>query len=551
MIMGRISTLSRAVAVGVCAGILAVTAGCHKAGGRAPCPSGKLCFEATNDADPATLDPPRTSLTIEANVLSDLLIGLTDRDAAGRLSPGMAQSWSASSDGIVWTFKLRKALWSDGVPVTADDFVYTFRRLEDPKTASDYAYLFYLIKGAEAVNSGRAPLDSLGVRALDPHTVQITLTHPAPYFPEMLTHNVVLPVPRHVVERYGDSWVQPGRFVANGPYLLKSWTLGDRIVLEKNPLFYEAQKVCFDRISYYPAPDPVSAERRFKAGDFDLDIDFLARRARYLRRPDQIPKAVHTPPELADTYMTFNTHFAPFSDQRVRVALSMSTDRDFITKALTAAGEKPTYGFVPAGTANYDAMKAPVWASWPFPRRLAEARKLLSAAGYGPTHPLRFELKYPNGIDPAVAAAMQADWRSIGVFASLVAEEPQIFYQDLPVRDFQAAIAIWVADYDDALTFLNLLQSGTGGQNYGDYNNPEYDALLAQADHEPDAGKRAAILERAEALAMASANIVPLFGRVSRDLVDPRITGWVDNITAFHPKRYLCRSDAAARRAAG
>ena len=539
--------LQMLLAVGLCAALSAC--GQKRQAQRAPCPAGQLCLEAGNEADPTSLDPPRTQLTSENNVLQDMFVGLVTGDAAYRPIPGMATRWTVSPDGLVWTFTLRDAQWSDGAPVTAEDFAFAFRRLEDPKTAAVYAYLFYLIKGAQAINEGKANPDALGVRALDAHTFQITLNHPAPYLPQMLMHQIVLPVPEHVVQRWGEAWVQPAHMVTNGAYTLTSWLLGGRIVLQKNPRFYDAANVCLDRVSYYTTPDLVSAERQVRAGELDLMTGFSSSRAKFLRRPDQIPASVHTTPWLGVSYLAFNTHAPRLADRRVRLALSMAVDRDFITGKLLGAGQPSQYTFVPKGTANYTPIPDPPWASWPLVRRQAAARALLAAAGYGPAHPLAIELKYPRGDDFNVSSlAIQSDWNAIGVRASLSPVEAQIFYQDLDIRDFQVGLAAWIADFNDPLTFLGLFKSDAGPQNYSGYKSPAYDALLAQADQQTDLQARAALLERAEALPMQAATVAPIYGYATRALVNPAVTGWVDNLPGYNPKRWVCFKDAAERR---
>jgi oligopeptide transport system substrate-binding protein len=337
--------------------------------------------------------------------------------------------------------------------------------------------------------------------------------------------------------------------VSNGPYTLTSWTLGDRIVLQKNPRFYDASHVCLDRVSYYPTPDPVSAERQIRTGELDLMIDFASSRAKFLRRPDQIPAYVHTPPWLGVTYLVFNTHTAALADRRVRLALSMAMDRDFITQKLLRAGQPSQYNFVPRGTSNYTPIPDPDWASWPRVRRQQEARRLLAAAGYGPGHSLKLDLKYPRGGDEDdVTLAIQSDWNALGVQVSLSPEEPQVYYQDLNIRDFQVGIASWIADFNDPLTFLGLFKSDAGALNFGDYKSAAYDSLLAQADQQTDLKARAALLERAEALPMHDATVAPVYGYATRALVNPALTGWVDNLPGYNPKRWVCFKDAAARR---
>lgn len=527
---------------------LALLAGCAAGDGRAPCPTGQRCLEAGNGTDPETLDPALSQLVVEQTILQDLLVGLFTFDDAGHAVPGMATAWRTSPDGLVWTFELRDARWSDGAPVTAEDFVTAFRRLMDPATASAYAYLFYLIDGAEAVNGGKAEPDTLGVRALGPLRLELRLNQPAPYLPRLLTHGLAFPVPTHAVRKWGDGWTRPDRYVSNGPYRLVSWALGDRVVLARNPHFWEDARTCFDRVSYYPTPDPVSAERRVKSGELDIGINFASNRIGYLRGKGGMAHHVRVAPWLGIYYLAFNAQRPEFTDLRVRLALSMALDRDFMTAKLLRAGQQPLYGFVPPGTAGHVPPRPPLWTSWPFEKRQAVARALLARAGFGPGRPLAMRLKYPNSGDRVIATAIQADWQAIGVHASLEPVEGQIFFADMRARDFDVGIANWIADFDDPLTFLGILQGSAGAQNYGDYANPAYDALLAAAGREPDERRRSHLLSRAEALMLAEVGVVPLYTNVSRNLVSPRLTGFTDNMSNWHPKRFVCASDQKSRK---
>jgi oligopeptide transport system substrate-binding protein len=521
---------------------------------RAACPAHEQCLEIGNVTEPVSLDPTKTTGVWEDRILGDAFTGLTQDDRAGHPVPGMATAWTVSPDGLVWTFHLRKAVWSDGVPLTARDFVFSLRRLMDPKTASQYAYLLYFIKNAEAVNEGRAPPTALGVAAVDDRTLRISLNHPAPYLPQLTLHQTFYPEPEHVVERWGEAWSSPAHFVSNGPYVLKQWAFGDHITVVRNPRFYDAASVCIDQIDYFPTADAIAAERRIRRGELDINDDIQSNRIAYLRQPGQIPAYVHTHPYLGVEYLAFNTRdVAAFKDRRVRLALDMAIDRDFITGKLLRGGQIPAYGFTPPDLAEYVSPPPPVWASWPIARRQAAALALLAQAGYGPGHPLRIELKHRDSPDPMLfAPAIQADWKAVGVIATLVQEDSQIAYQDYRMRDFQVADASWIADFNDAMSFLGLQQSQTGAQNYGDYDNPAYDALLAKADQEPDAGRRAAYLARAEAIMVADAPVAPIFFYIAKDLVNPRVTGWVDNAVDLHRSRYLCfkgrAAEAAARR---
>ena len=509
---------------------------------RPPCPAGKVCLEYGNSNDPTSLDPHKIGLVAENALVGDLMVGLVEDGPDGAPVPGVAQSWETSTDGLTWTFHLRPALWSDGTPVTADDFVFSFRRILDPHTASPYAYLLYLLKNGQAVNAGKLDPSRLGVRAVDDRTVEVTLEHPAPYFLQIAKFASLYPVPRHVVERYGDAWADPSHFVSDGPYRPVSWKLGDHVEVVKNPRFYDAAHVCIDRIDYYPTNDSVSAERRVKRGELDVNTSIQSNRVPFLRRPDQIPAYVHVRQYIATFYLAFNTHDVPaLRDPRVRQALSMAIDRSFITEKLLRAGQASAYAFVPPGVADYRAGPSVAWAGWSFERRQVEARRLLAQAGFGPSHPLSIALTLPNTPDPMLyTPAIQADWKAVGVKASLVLNEAQVAFDAYKNRDFQVGLASWIGDYNDPMTFLALMQSQTGQQNYGDYANPAYDALLAKADHEVDVAARADDLAQAEQIMLRDAAVAPLYFTVSRNLVAPGITGWVDNITDIHRARYLC-----------
>ena len=526
--------------------VLALCA-CQGQAQRPACPAGKVCLEYGNDSEPATLDPSKAQLIAESLVIGDLMMGLATEAADGTVIPGMAERWETSPDGLTWTFHLRPARWSDGAPVTADDFVFAYRRILDPATASPYAYMVEILKNGAAVNAGKVAPEAIGARAVDVRTLELRLEHPAPYLLQLLTHQSFYPVPEHVVRRYGDAWVSPGRYVSNGAYRLVSWRLGDKITVEKNPQFFDADHVCVDRINYYPASDYVAAERRVQRGELDVTTMFQSNRLQHIRQV--MPGYARTDLWLLTAYLTFNGHDpGPLRDVRVRRALSEAVDRDFIVQKLLRANQVAAYNFVPPGTANAQAGPRTVWAGQSFAARQAEARALLAQAGYGPSHPLKLELKTATATDSMLLTqAVQADWRAIGVDAKILLTESQILFADLNARNFQVGFVSWIADYDDPLTFLGLFQSNTGAQNYGDYRNPAYDSLLAAADQQPDARKRASLLARAEQVMLDDEAIAPVYFGVSRGLVSPRVTGWEGNIENRHRARWLCMRGAEGR----
>ena len=513
---------------------------CQDAPQRPACAPGKVCLEYGDDTEPATLDPSLAQLIAEDVVIGDLMMGLTTEAADGRVIPGMAQRWETSDDGLTWTFHLRPALWSDGAPVTADDFVFAYRRILRPATGAPYAYMMQILQNGAAAAAGKAPLETVGASAPDPRTLVLRLTHPAPYLPQLLTHTSFYPIPAHAVRRYGDAWVKPGRYVSNGAYRLVSWRLGDRMTVEKNPRFFDSAHVCVDRIDYYPTPDFVAAERRVARGELDIAIPFQSNRLQHIRAT--LPGYARTHPWLLTGYLTFNNRdLGPLRDLRVRRALSEAVDREFIADKLLRAGQAPAYAFTPPGTANAQAGARTAWAGKSLAARQAQARALLAQAGYGPGRPLKLELKTSTLTDSLLLAqAVQADWRAVGVEARTVQSEGQILFADLRARNFQVAFVSWIGDFNDPLTFLGLFQSTTGAQNYGDYRNPAYDGLLAAADREADAGRRTALLGRAEQTLLNDEAVAPIYFGVSRSLVNPRITGWGGNIQNRHRARWLC-----------
>ncbi|HEY3797938.1 MAG TPA: peptide ABC transporter substrate-binding protein [Caulobacteraceae bacterium] len=518
---------------------LALT-GCMRGAHRPPCPPGALCLLYGNGAEPISLDPAKVDGVWEQTIVSQLLVGLADRDGSGHPIPAMAKSWDVTPDGLTWTFHLRDAVWSDGAPVTAEDFAYAMRRVEDPKTASYSAFLLFpMVLNAEQVNAGDLPTSALGVEAVDPHTLVIHLSHPWPNLSQLMTTRVMWPVPSHLVKQVGDAWAKPGSYLSNGPYTLVSWRLGDRVVLKKNPLYWAADKVCYTEIAFYPSSDAIANERAVAAGELDVSTTVQSNRIAHLRQTS-LASSLRVAPEWGVTYLAFNLKDPSLADVRVRQALSMAIDREFITGKLLRGMQTPAYSLVPTGIPGYQPGPQTYWAAWPLARRQAEARRLLAAAGYGPGHPLSLLIKHRNSADPLLfMPSIQNDWRLVGVNVQLQQNDVQVAYQEYEIHDFQVGDAGWLAE--DPMDYLDLARSDTGGQNYGDYNNPAYDAALDAALAQPDPAKRADDEHQAEAILLRDAVIAPIYFVSSRNLVDPVITGWVDNPIDTHRTRLLCQ----------
>jgi oligopeptide transport system substrate-binding protein len=536
-------TVRRLASIVVVIVALAALAACNRESHRAVCPPGDLCLLYGNGAEPATLDPAKIDGSWEIVIVNQLIIGLTQVGPDGKLRPAMAKSWETSPDGLTWTFHLRDANWSDGVPVTADDYVFGIRRVLDPKTASYSAFLDFPIKNAEKINGGHAPLSSLGVEAPDPHTLVIHLEHPWLLVPQYAAGRAMWPEPRHVVEKWGDAWTKPAHFVGDGPYSLVAWRLGDQVVIRRNPRFWGADVACFNEVSFYATPDAISTERRVRDGELDLSTTVQSNRLAYLRRTG-MNDYLHVAPLGGVTYLTFNLHDPALKDVRVRQALSMAIDRDFITHKLLRGGQRPAYSFVPPGLPIYSGGARTYWADWSFDRRQAEARRLLAAAGYAPDHPLHLMIKHRNSPDPTLfMPAIQSDWKQIGVIAELQPNDVQVAYQEYELHDFQVGDAGWQSN--DPIDMLDLARADIGGQNYGYYNNPAYDAELNTAVHALDPQEIARHARTAEQMLLDDAPVAPLYFLASHNLVNPDVTRWIDNPLDAHGAHWLCRAPTA------
>ncbi len=492
-----------------------------------------------NQNDPDTLDPHKATGSWESNILGDLFVGLFTEDAKANPVPGAAESWTVSEDGLVWTFKLRaNAVWSDGVPVTADDFVFSFRRQMDPATASQYASMLYDIKGGEEVNSGKAAPDTLGVRAIDATTLEITLTHPAPYLPQLLMHQITYPVAKHVVEKYGDDWVKPENYVSNGPFKLVSWRPNDSVVTVKNDKFYDAASVKLDGVTFYPTDDAEAALKRFRTGDLDLNVGFPSAQIEMLKRTMADELKVSTIVNVR--YIVMNTLKKPFDDPRVRKAISLAINREVIVSQIIKAGEVAAYSIVPPGTAGYGEGPRLSFETMAMPDRIAEAKRLLAEAGYGPENPISFRYNYISDNDSRrMAAALQGMWAAIGVKVELVVMEKKVHYNTVRAQDYEVAEANWFADFNDAKNFLFLAQPSAGDMNMSRYGNQAYEDLIRKSDQERDEAARATIMKEAEGLMLEEYPITPIFYGVSRNLVHTWVKGWEENLLNTHRSRYL------------
>jgi len=495
-------------------------------------------LRVANPGNPASLDPHKITGVWENRIVGDMFVGLTTESADGRVVPGAAEAWQVSEDGRTWDFTLRPHRWSDGTPVTAEDFVYSFRRMLDPQTACLYADFFFVIEGAREFTRGETPASAVGVEALSERRLRILLRRPVAYFPGLLMHFAAMPVPRQAIEQHGDDWTQAGNIVVNGPFTLERRVPNDRVVLARNSGFFAASQVALPGVIYFSQENRDAAVQRYRSGELDVLRDFPAGKAEWLR--EQFDSAVRTEPYLGLTYIVINHRRAAFQDERVRRALSLALHRQVIAGKVLGSGEQPAWSLVPVGTGNYREPARFDYAGWSRNQRVRSARELMEAAGYTADRPLELELRLRlSENDRRLALAAQSMWRSVHVDAELLRSETAIHYSRLQAGDFDLGLASWLAVYEDPQTFTLLAQTGAGANNLGAYRNARYDELTRAAARQVDLDARAELLFEAEALALEEHALIPVFHHASRNLLSPRVDGWVANNLDMHRSRYL------------
>ncbi|MBK5934461.1 oligopeptide transport system substrate-binding protein [Rhodovulum imhoffii] len=497
-----------------------------------------------NDGNPETLDQHKTSTVAEAHILRDLYEGLVVYDTKANVVPGAAESWEISEDGTVYTFVLRAdAKWSNGDDLTAEDFVYSLRRIMTPATGAKYANILYPIKNGEAVNKDEMPPEDLGVRALDDKTLEITLEASTPFFLELLTHQTGLPVHPATVEAAGADFVQPGTMVSNGAYMLVSNTLNDKIELTRNPNFHDAANVAIDTVHYLPFEERATCVRAWEAGEVHSCSDLPAEDIARLKEAHG--EGTRIVPYLGTYYYALNHEDEFLSDPDVRRALSMAIDREFLADEIWQGTMLPAVSFVPPGIGNYAGSPEVDYFSMSMLDREDMAAEILAGKGVTPQTPHTLEIMYNISENhKAVATAIADMWANLGVKVEFNVRDASAHYAHLRDRgDFDVARAGWIGDYSDPQNFLFMVESDNTGFNYARYENPDYDALMDQAARETDLDKRAGLLQQAEAMFMRDLPFLPLVYYTSKSLVSPNLSGWEDNIQNVHATRYMSLSE--------
>ncbi|HCD5425105.1 TPA: oligopeptide ABC transporter substrate-binding protein OppA [Klebsiella aerogenes] len=492
----------------------------------------KQTLVRNNGAEVQSLDPHKIEGVPESNVNRDLFEGLVIGDLNGHPVPGVAEAWD-NKDFKVWTFHIRKdAKWSDGSPVTAQDFVYSWQRLADPKTASPYAsYLQYgHVANVDEIIAGKKPATDLGVKAIDDKTFEVTLSEPVPYFYKLLVHPSVSPVPKAAIEKYGEKWTQPANIVTNGAYKLKDWVVNERIVLERNTNYWDNAKTVINQVTYLPISSEVTDVNRYRSGEIDMTYNNMPIEL-FQKLKKEIPKEVHVDPYLCTYYYEINNQKAPFTDVRVRTALKLALDRDIIVNKVKNQGDLPAYSYTPPYT---DGMKLvePEWFKWSQEKRNEEAKKLLAEAGYTADKPLTFNLLYnTSDLHKKLAIAVASIWKkNLGANVKLENQEWKTFLDSRHQGTFDVARAGWCADYNEPTSFLNTMLSDSSN-NTAHYKSPAFDKIIGDTLQVTDEAKRAELYAQSEQQLDKDSAIVPVYYYVNARLVKP----WVGGYTGKDP----------------
>ena len=506
-------------------------------------PDTSATLERGLGAEPESLDYHKARSTEAGDVQRDLGEGLTGYTEDGDLVPRAASGWQSSEEGREFTFHLRpEARWSNGEPVTAEDFVYSFRRLVDPATASFYSQSVIDIENARAIIAGEKPVEELAVYANGEFELRIRLERPTPYFLALLTHPSMFPVHRKSLEQHGEQFARPGKLVTNGAYTLVAWELGSLVELERNQHYWDNASTAVDRVRHHVVNEPAVELNRYRAGELHI-TDNVPSEA-FARLREERPAELRVVPYLDVYYYGFNLTKPPFRDNPdLRRALSMAIDRQALTGKVTGRGEAPAWSWVPPGVDNYDGRQFP-YASLSQEERHREARRAFEEAGYGADNPLEIEIRYnTSDTHQRIALAIQSMWRDVlGVEATLVNEEFQVLLSNMRAKEVtQVFRSSWLGDYNDANTFLQVMLSDAPSNMTG-YSNKDFDSLVAQAAEQSDPEDRRHFLEEAERLLLTDHPVIPIYFYVSKHLVSPRVRGWGDNVLDYHYSQHLSLS---------
>ena len=494
--------------------------------------------------EPKTIDPSLNAQIYGVIYISHVFEGLTVRDRNNKIAPGVAEDWEISPDGKTYTFYLRtNSTWSDGKPVVAEDFVYSWQRQVDPKVASEYSYQHEPVKNAMAITRGEMPVDSLGVKALDDHTLVVELEAPTAYFLEVAAFPTFAPLRKDIIEQYGDSWtLKPETYIGNGPYVMSERNIDENIIMVKNPNYWNADSIVAEKITFVFMQNGAAAVAGIKDGSLHMAYE----------PPQQdIPTLleeglIQIKPLIATYYYPINVTNEYLKDPRVRKALSLAIDRNYIVENVTKGGQKPASGWVPYAVNDvdgdfringgdlYDVSKEG------YSNNVEMAKQLLAEAGYpnGEGFPV-IEFKTDPGNHVGIFEAVQQMWKEhLNIDSTITQIDNALLGQTLLEKNFMIGRLYWSADYSDPMSMMSLFTS-YNTQNNGGYSNQRYDDLIGEAMSTDDNNIRMKAMHEAEKiLIQEDMGAIPIYFFTEPLLVNPKLKDVVYNPLGFHKFLY-------------
>lgn len=504
----------------------------EKEGGSGDSTKSKV-LNVNNSSEPGSLHPANAQGTHESWILEHTFEGLTKKTEEGKIVPGAAASWKISDDGLTWTFKLKDGLkWSNGDPLTANDFEYAWKYALKPETAADYAYQLYYLKGGEAYNSKKGKEEDVGVKATDDLTLEVTLEQPTPYFLDLTSFYTFYPIDKKVQEENPKWALDAKTHVSNGPFKLTEWKHKESLKIEKNENYYDKDKIKLDAVNFALIEDENTAWQMYQSGELDiaypLPVDIQGQMVNSDDKEFKMGK------ELAVYYYNFNTKVKPFNNAKVRKALSMAIERKKITENVSQGGQKPAFGVIPPGipdaSGDFQENTGDL-----FKEDVAEAKNLLKEglAEEGMKELPNFSILY-NTLDShkKIAEAVQEMWRdNLGIKVTLENAEFQVKLDREKAGDFEISRAGWVGDYVDPMTFM--LWETDGAYNDAGWSNKEYDNLLNKAKSTMEPKERMAALHKAEEVLIEDMPILPVYFYTKPYMVKENVTGVYAPINAY------------------
>ena len=498
-------------------------------------------FHFGNGSEPQGIDPHVVTGVPEHHILISLCEGLTIANPDGGPNlPGVAESWTISNDGKEYIFYLNKnAKWSNGEVMTADDFVWSWMRILTASLGSQYPDMLYYLEGAEEYHTGKiTDFNEVGIKAIDAHTLKVNLKSPTPFFLGLLSHYSTWPVHKETVLKHGSiddrtgEWTRPGNFVCNGPFQLKTWELNNKIVVEKNPHYWDAETVKLNEMHFYPVSNVMTEDRMFRAGQLHLTSTLPSQKCPvYIEEnnPD-----LRIDPYMGQYFYRLNINNPYLKDVKVRKALAYSINRKLLVERVTRCGQIPAYSFTPPGSNGY-------YPDTELPFNPELAKQLMAEAGYSESNPFpKLEILFNTNEDHRkIALAIQQMWQeNLGIQVELVNQDWKVYLSREMVGDFQVSRAGWIGDYEDPNTFLDLMRPNRGNNKTG-WEDLEYDFVMQKANSTNNQEERYELLMEAERILIKNMPIIPLYTYVRAYQLSPDVKGYKPHILDHHHPKFI------------